>query len=323
MVRNFLLAIALTGAVGTASALVPNIDIDSLPRLAEPPRETTRVVPTQVLRWRQEALALEHGDGMPRDELHAAELYCRAARHGDADSQFNLGWMYTNSRGIERNDAYAAHLFAAAAEQGMVQAQNMARTLGTPIGDPPPCLRSPDDDPPLVHAKGKRGAPVRTSGVAPPVPDNAPAAIVNFVRVVAPEYQLEPWLVLAIMATESNFNPWAVSPANARGLMQLIPDTAARFRVKNIMDPAQNIRGGMAYLRWLMAYFEGDVALVAAAYNAGEGAVERYRGVPPYTETRNYVRKILIRTGGRRSHEYDAKVAQPSRLAQTIRGAMR
>ena len=81
--------------------------------------------------------------------------------------------------------------------------------------------------------------------------------------------------------------------------MQLIPDTAARFKVRNPMDPAQNIRGGMAYLRWLMAYFEGDIALVAAAYNAGEGAVERYRGVPPYAETRAYVRRILAAMGGR------------------------
>ena len=74
----------------------------------------------------------------------------------------------------------------------------------------------------------------------------------------------------------------ALSPKNAKGLMQLIPATAARFNVRNPYDPAQNIRGGIAYLSWLLAYFEGDVTLVAAAYNAGEGAVERYRGVPPY-----------------------------------------
>ena len=92
---------------------------------------------------------------------------------------------------------------------------------------------------------------------------------------------LEPTLVLAVMATESNFDPLAVSPKNAQGLMQLVPDTAARFNVRQITDPVQNIRGGMAYLRWLMAYFEGDIALVAAAYNAGERAVERYLGVPP------------------------------------------
>jgi soluble lytic murein transglycosylase-like protein len=136
--------------------------------------------------------------------------------------------------------------------------------------------------------------------------------IVNFVKLVAPEYQLEPNLVLAVMATESNFNPWAVSPRNARGLMQLIPDTARRFSVRDIMDPTQNIRGGMAYLRWLLAYFQGDLTLALAAYNAGEGAVERYRGVPPYAETRLYVARIIDRLGGLRRHPYDPKVTAPS-----------
>ena len=75
--------------------------------------------------------------------------------------------------------------------------------------------------------------------------------------------------------------------------MQLIPETSARFNVKQPFDPVQNIRGGFAYLRWLLAYFQGDVALVAAAYNAGEGIVERYRGIPPYAETRAYVQRIM------------------------------
>jgi len=74
--------------------------------------------------------------------------------------------------------------------------------------------------------------------------------------------------------------------------MQLIPATAKRFGVRDSYDPEQNIKGGLAYLQWLMAYYEGDVRLVAAAYNAGEGAVDRYKGVPPYRETKNYVHKI-------------------------------
>ena len=74
--------------------------------------------------------------------------------------------------------------------------------------------------------------------------------------------------------------------------MQLIPETAARFNVRKITDPRDNIRGGMAYLRWLLSFFEGDVILVTAAYNAGEHAVERYRGVPPYAETRQYVARV-------------------------------
>ena len=104
--------------------------------------------------------------------------------------------------------------------------------------------------------------------------------------------------------------------------MQLIPETSERFNVKNPYDPAQNIRGGLTYLRWLLAYFEGDVALVAAAYNAGEGKVERYRGVPPYLETRAYVQRILKAVGAT-AHPFDRSVAQPSPALERIRLALR
>ena len=144
----------------------------------------------------------------------------------------------------------------------------------------------------------------------------------RFVNLVAPEYQLQPHLVLSIIATESNFDASAVSPKNAHGLMQLIPATAARFGVRNIMDPVQNIRGGMAYLRWLMARFEGDVRLVAAAYNAGEGAVERYLGVPPYAETRLYVLKIRAGVAGQTRHPFDPTAAEPSPMLPLMRGAL-
>ena len=145
----------------------------------------------------------------------------------------------------------------------------------------------------------------------------------RFVNLVAPEYKLEPHLVLAIMATESNFDANAVSPKNAQGLMQLIPDTASRFGVRNIRDPVQNIRGGMAYLRWLMAYFEGDVSLVAAAYNAGERAVERYLGVPPYAETRRYVVKIRLAINAETRHGFDPTVTKPSPVLPLLRSPAR
>jgi soluble lytic murein transglycosylase-like protein len=93
--------------------------------------------------------------------------------------------------------------------------------------------------------------------------------------------------------------------------MQLIPDTAARFNVRKPFDPEQNVRGGLSYLRWLLAYFQGDVKLVAAAYNAGEGAVNKYLGVPPYAETRAYVKKILA-SYKREDHPFDASVTDPS-----------
>jgi soluble lytic murein transglycosylase-like protein len=93
--------------------------------------------------------------------------------------------------------------------------------------------------------------------------------------------------------------------------MQLIPETAARFGVKKILNPVENIKGGLAYLRWLLAFFEGDVSLVLAAYNAGERAVEKYHGIPPYPETRNYVRKI---TGiyKKARHPFEPDVVEPS-----------
>src|SRR5439155_10468051 len=151
-------------------------------------------------------------------------------------------------------------------------------------------------------------------------PANAPPQIVRFVSLVAPDFRLSPDLVLAVMAAESNFDPLAVSPKNAQGLMQLTPDTAARFRVRRLTDPAQNIRGGMAYLRWLLAYFEGDLALVLAAYNAGERAVERYRGVPPFAETRAYVQRVL-RGVGAQVQPFDARATAASPQLASIRQA--
>ena len=300
------------------------LTLESLPRPAPPPRETGPVVPSQVERWRREGQAYEYGEGVPKDALKAAELYCRAARNGDAEAQFNLAWMLTNARGIERDDAQAAHLFAAAAEQGLVQAQNMLRTLGTPRGPVPDCLKPPETDPPAPPpppppraAAAPRKAPAAFAEVPPP--PNAPPQIVRFVELEAPRYQLSPSLVLALMNTESRFDPLAVSPKNAQGLMQLMPDTATRFGVRRITDPVENIRGGMAYLRWLLAYFEGDLALALAGYNAGERAVERYRGIPPYAETRIYVWKIIGALQGQRRHPFDATVTQPSDVLPGLR----
>jgi soluble lytic murein transglycosylase-like protein len=104
---------------------------------------------------------------------------------------------------------------------------------------------------------------------------------------------VSPALVLAVMSVESGGRVDAISPKGAAGLMQLIPATAARFGVANSADPAQNIKGGVAYLDWLMGQFDRDPVMVLAAYNAGEGAVMANDGVPPYAETRDYVPKVL------------------------------
>lgn len=105
--------------------------------------------------------------------------------------------------------------------------------------------------------------------------------------------RVSPALVLAVMGIESAGRKDAVSSAGATGLMQLMPATAERFGVSDSTDPVQNIRGGVAYLDWLMGEFDGDPLMVLAAYNAGEGAVRRNQGVPPYAETRDYVPKVL------------------------------
>ena len=100
-------------------------------------------------------------------------------------------------------------------------------------------------------------------------------------------------LLLAVIAVESAGKPRALSPKGAQGLMQLIPATAARFGVKDAFEPAANIAGGAAYLDWLLGEFSGDILLALAGYNAGEGAVRKHRGVPPYAETRDYVVLVL------------------------------
>ena len=123
--------------------------------------------------------------------------------------------------------------------------------------------------------------------------------ISDLVRALAPKYSLDPKLVLAVIEAESNFNPKALSPKQAQGLMQLIPATAQRFGVKDPWDPEQNLHGGMAYLRWLLDHFEGDVKLALAGYNAGEKAVERHGGIPPYAETQAYVTRIVRRLGAK------------------------
>ena len=261
--------------------------------------------------WRTQALAYENGEGVDRDPAEAAVLYCKAARLGDAPAQFNLGWMYANGRGVERSDSTAAFFFHAAAEQGWEQAQRMVSTVGGPPTEVPPCMRDPDPPPRVAAVTPPRPRPIAIS-------PNAPPYLVALVKEMAPAYQVHPQLVLSIMEAESRFDATALSPKNAKGLMQLIPDTMERFGVRSAYDPRQNIRGGMAYLRWLLAYFEGDVALVAAAYNAGEGTVNRYRGVPPYAETRAYVRRILTSFGDR-VHPFDAKVSEPSPQLRWIR----
>jgi soluble lytic murein transglycosylase-like protein len=135
-------------------------------------------------------------------------------------------------------------------------------------------------------------------------------AYADEVAAAATQHGVDPALVRAVMHAESAFNPNAVSRAGAQGLMQLIPATATRFGVDSAFDPGQNIGGGVAYLAWLLKRFDGDITRATAGYNAGEGAVDRYDGVPPYEETMRYVERVAILHG-----RYQSAMTTPAATA--------
>ena len=124
-------------------------------------------------------------------------------------------------------------------------------------------------------------------------PANGPFG--NLIRAAALKHGVDEQLIMHLIAVESNFNPRAVSRKQARGLMQLIPETAARYSVVNIFDPAQNIDAGTHYLKDLLERYRGNLSLALAAYNAGPDMVTRYGGVPPFPETQKYVRLITAK----------------------------
>jgi soluble lytic murein transglycosylase-like protein len=182
------------------------------------------------------------------------------------------------------------------------------------------------EDPPPGHASARPlavatviavlvlGTPPAAAGSEPvPPAERAPKPVRALVLKLAPVYGLDPDLVFAVIAMESAFDARLVSEKDATGLMQLVPETAARFGVADPFEPEQNLRGGMKYLRWLLATFNGDVTLTLAAYNAGEGAVLRHRGVPPYAETKTFLERIRAIYAADR-HPYDPAVATPSDL---------
>jgi soluble lytic murein transglycosylase-like protein len=129
------------------------------------------------------------------------------------------------------------------------------------------------------------------------VPTSGDAKLDLIIIRVGKREGVDPRLIHAVIWQESKYKPAALSHAGAQGMMQLMPATAKRFDCADVSDPESNIAAGTKYLRWLLARFEGDVALALAGYNAGEGSVDKYAGVPPYGETQNYVAIITGRYG--------------------------
>ena len=128
----------------------------------------------------------------------------------------------------------------------------------------------------------------------------------SLIRKHSQTYAVDFSLVKAMIRQESNFKVKAVSSANAQGLMQMIPATAKRFGVTDVYSPDQNIRGGTKYIKWLLDRYDGNLDFALAAYNAGEGKVDRYQGIPPYRETRHYVKRVK-----RFYHEYQNQAGNP------------
>lgn len=217
------------------------------------------------------AAQYESGESVRQDYGRALALYCQAARSGDPRAFFALGWMFLNGRGVARDDATAAVWLRKAAKGGIPQANNLLALLPQQPLDP-------------THGCAMDKTPVQF--VTPP------PAIRGLIDETALQVGISPNLLSSVMAVESGFNPRAVSPKSAVGLMQLMPETASHYNVQDSFNERENVQAGASYLRDLLRNFGGDLTLALAAYDAGEAAVRSYGGVPPYRETANYIAAV-------------------------------
>jgi soluble lytic murein transglycosylase-like protein len=274
-------------------------------------QETFDNEPPVVRDLLERASKLVSDDNNVENSWKAANLYCEASRYGSAEGIYRLGMLYAFGRGVPANRDYAANLFGIASTHGHFEAQKMLETIEIKTDATPPCVLEAvaPEHPPAHQYANSQGSPAIDAYLAK-LPKNK-RWVVDLVDTFADWYQVDSKLVLSIITAESNFKISAQSNKQAQGLMQLIPATAERFNVKNAFNASQNIKGGVKYLRWLLSYYRGDVTLTVAAYNAGEGAVDRYKGVPPYKETRAYVKKVLGLYQSKR-HGFDASITAAS-----------
>ncbi|MGU5727729.1 lytic transglycosylase domain-containing protein [Aeromonas jandaei] len=224
----------------------------------------------------------------------AIALYCVAASTGNPEGYFRIGRLLATGPASVRSAKMANSYLAMAMRLGNQQASRYynPRVGNAPMGDQ--CG---------VGMRGGQGSyfalPSTPFNVEAYLARQSPGKqkLATMLRHAAKRHQVDVRLVLAIAIAESNLESRAVSAKNAQGVMQLIPETQQRFGVTQPFDPAQNIKGGVSYLKWLDRRFDGDWVLISAAYNTGEKAVERYGGIPPYDETREYVKRVLYFAG--------------------------
>ncbi|QTL92344.1 lytic transglycosylase domain-containing protein [Aeromonas jandaei] len=224
----------------------------------------------------------------------AIALYCVAAGTGNPEGYFRIGRLLATGPASVRSAKMANSYLAMAMRLGNQQA---SRYYNPQVGN------APMGDQCGVGMRGGQGSyfalPSTPFNVEAYLARQSPGKqkLATMLRHAAKRHQVDVRLVLAIAIAESNLESRAVSAKNAQGVMQLIPETQQRFGVTQPFDPAQNIKGGVSYLKWLDRRFDGDWVLISAAYNAGEKAVERYGGIPPYDETREYVKRVLYFAG--------------------------
>ena len=266
--------------------------------------------PAVVSSLLEQAQSLERSTDDLEGPWQAATRYCEASRLGSTEAQYRLGMLFAFGRGVPESREMAASLFSLAALQGHAEAQNMLETIRITSALLPACVLES-----VVPEKGRGSNDFAASGSGIDrfllnLPKNR-RWVVDLVGPLARWNGVDPKLILSIIATESNFQIRARSPKAAMGLMQLIPETAERFNVSSAYNASQNIKGGLAYVRWLLSYYRGDVRLALAAYNAGEGTVDRYKGIPPYRETRQYVQRVMA-LYGRATHPFDGRAGKVS-----------